>query len=309
MLSALTKPKIPNVALGIEKTEITALQLKREGRGRFAVTNAASSELPDGLVEPSFLERNISNTKEFAVYLEELVMSAGLGRERQWNVVLPANSTRAAIITLDNQAANAKETEEIIDWKAEQMFGAPASDLRITRQKISKDAAGKPRYFTTAVKLAVIDEYETIFENMGWRAGLIMPRSISEAQWLSGGGIGSDAMLLSEQSDGFTALLLRGSEPAVIRSVTCRDDERDDEIFRLLMFYNDRFASEGNALEKLLIVGNDLSSAKIKEISNEALGRGLDALTPDQVGLNIPVGSLRFHSLAAAAGLASSGMR
>ena len=51
-------------------------------------------------------------------------------------------------------------------------------------------------------------------------------------------------MLISGQNDGFTALLLRGTEPSVVRSVTCEQNEIDDEIYRLLMFYNDRFGGE-----------------------------------------------------------------
>ena len=62
-------------------------------------------------------------------------------------------------------------------------------------------------------------------------------------------------------------------------------------------------------LENLLVVGRDLIQAKIKEISAEALGRTLRILHADDVGLNVPVGSLQFDDLAAPAGLASFGWR
>jgi hypothetical protein len=121
----------------------------------------------------------------------------------------------------------------------------------------------------------------------------------------------TDSLLLSSQNDGFTAMLLRGDEPAVVRNVTCTQSERDDEIYRLLMFYNDRFADPeaGGLLETLLIVGKDLLPAKIKEISDEALGRTLRILRPEDIGLSVPVGSLNFDDLAAPAGLASYGWR
>jgi hypothetical protein len=157
----------------------------------------------------------------------------------------------------------------------------------------------------------VIDEYETIFESLGWTAGLILPRAISETKWLMGSGERNDSLLLSSQTDGFTALLLRGDEPAVIRTVTCSKNERDDEIYRLLMFYNDRFAdaNAGGLLETLLVIGKDLLPTKIKEISTEALGRTLRVLRAEDVGLNVPVGNLSFDDLAAPAGLASYGWR
>jgi len=308
MLSVLTEPNFPKAAIGLEREAVTALALQKEGRGQYGVAQAATIELPSNLLTPSFVEKNISSPEELRVLLEEAVVSAGLGRQRNWSVSLPSNTARTAILTLDTGSAK-NETEESLDWKAEQSFGAPAGDLRVTRHKISNDRDGRSRYFATAVKLAVIDEYETIFESLGWTAGLILPRAVSETKWLMGTAGEADSLLLSSQNDGFTALLLRGDEPAVVRSVTCTVNERDDEIYRLLMFYNDRFADGRGVLENLLVVGKDFLPAKIKEISTEALGRTLRVLRSDDVGLNVPVGGLSFDDLAAPAGLASYGWR
>lgn len=308
MLSVLTEPSFPKAAIGLEREAVTALALQKEGRGQYGVAQAATIELPSNLLTPSFVEKNISSPEELRVLLGEAVVSAGLGRQRNWSVSLPSNTARTAILTLDTGSAK-NDTEEILDWKAEQSFGAPSGDLRVTRHKISNDRDGRSRYFATAVKLSVIDEYETIFESLGWTAGLILPRAVSETKWLIGKAGEADSLLLSSQNDGFTALLLRGDEPAVVRSVTCTVSERDDEIYRLLMFYNDRFADGGGVLENLLVVGKDFLPAKIKEISTEALGRTLRVLRSDDVGLNVPVGSLSFDDLAAPAGLASYGWR
>jgi hypothetical protein len=311
MFSVLTEPNYPKAAIGLEREAVTALALQKEGRGQFGVRQAATIELPKNLLTPSFVERNIASAEQLRVLLEEAVVSAGLMSQKNWSVSLPSNTARTAILTLDNGTTAKGETEEILDWKAEQSFGAPSGELRITRHKISNDSEGRSRYFATAVKLSVIDEYETIFESLGWTAGLILPRAVSETQWLMRSGDRSDSLLLSSQNDGFTAMLLRGDEPAVVRTVTCTQGERDDEIYRLLMFYNDRFADpqSGSLLETLLVIRKDLLPAKIKEISNEALGRTLRVLGAEDVGLNVPVGSLSFDDLAAPAGLASFGWR
>jgi hypothetical protein len=311
MFSVLTEPNYPKAAIGLEREAVTALALQKEGRGQFGVKQASTIELPKNLLTPSFVERNISSAEQLRVLLEEAVVSAGLMSQKNWSVSLPSNTARTAILTLDNGTTAKGETEEILDWKAEQSFGAPSGELRITRHKISNDAEGRSRYFATAVKLSVIDEYETIFESLGWTAGLILPRAVSETQWLMRNAGRTDSLLLSSQNDGFTAMLLRGDEPAVVRTVTCTQSERDDEIYRLLMFYNDRFADpqSGGLLETLLVIGKDLLPAKIKEISNEALGRTLRVLGAEDVGLNVPVGSLSFDDLAAPAGLASFGWR
>jgi Tfp pilus assembly PilM family ATPase len=311
MFSTLTEPNYPKAAIGLERDAVTALALQKEGRGRYGVSQAATIDLPTNLLTPSFIERNIASPQELRVLLEEVVVSAGLMSQKNWSVSLPSNTARTAILTLENGSAAKGETEEILDWKAEQSFGAPSGELRVTRHKISDDREGRSRYFATAVKLSVIDEYETIFESLGWTAGLILPRALSETKWLLGGDQGADSLLLSSQNDGFTAVLLRGDEPAVVRSVTCSKQELDDEIYRLLMFYHDRFASAQSTglLENLLVVGKDLAPNRIRDISTEALGRTLRVLRAEDVGLNLPVGSLTFDDLAAPAGLASYGCR
>lgn len=310
MLSAITQPNYPKAAIGLEKNSVTALALQKEGRRQYGIRQAATVEMPANLLNPSFLEKNIANQREFAVMIEEAVENAGLLNQKRWSISLPSNTARTAIFTLENEPSSKNETEEILDWKAEQIFGAPAGELRISRQKITADREGKSRYFASAIKLAVIDEYETVFEGFGWKAGLILPRAVSEANWLLDKKGGSDSLLISSQDDGFTALLMRGDEPTVVRSVTCTDSERDDEIYRLLMFYKDRLGNEqsGNFLDKLLVIGKNIVPSKIKDISADALGRALTVLRPDDVGLYIPAGNLSFDDLAAPAGLAAMGL-
>jgi hypothetical protein len=306
MLSFLTEPHYPKAAIGIEQSFISALALDRQGRGRYGLRQAATIEVPNNLVTPSFLERNIASTDEFRVILEEAVTSAGLLNQKRWSVSMPSGSARTAIITLENEPSSRTEAQEILEWKSEQSFGAPAGELRITRQKIEPDKQGRARYFSTAVRLAVIDEFETVFESLGWKAGLILPRAVSEASWLMSASAKSDSLLISTQSDGFTALLFRGAEPAVVRTVTCTDAERDDEIFRLLMFYNDRLVGSSGVslLDKLLLIGRDLNVSRVKEITTEAFGKALDVMHAEDVGLNLSGSGLSFDEIAAPAGLA-----
>lgn len=308
MFSSITQPNYPNAALGIESSVISAVALQAKS-GQLTVKQAGSVELPPGLVTPSFLDENISDHTEFASCLREVVEIAGLLKQRRWSIALPSNTARTAILALDSEPASKQEAEEVLDWKAEQNFGAPAAELRIARQKISPDREGRARYFATAVRLAVVDEYESHFEALGWKAGLVLPRAVGEANWLMDRQVPTDSLLISGNSDGFTALLLRGSEPAVVRSVTCTPTEIDDEIYRLVMFYNDRFGGgQGNGiLERLLVVGRSLVSSKVQSIASEALGKGIKVLSPDEVGLSLPGGGLSFDDLAAPAGLAALG--
>ena len=306
MFSFLSEPNYPNAAIGIESDAITAIALDRQGKGAFGVKQVATVPLAAGIVMPSFLDVNISNTHQFSEVLEEAVTSAGLLKQKRWSVALPSSTARTAILTLEAEPAQKSEADEILDWKAEQSFGAPAVDLRISRQSISRDRDGRARYFATAIKLSVIDEFENVFERLGWKVGLILPRAVSETNWLLGADDAGDAMLISGQSDGFTALILRGNEPTVVRSVTCDASEIDDEIYRLLMFYNDRYAREmGSTLDRLLVTGRYIVPAKVMEIAADALDHATRVLSSDEVGLHLPDRNFSFDELAAPAGLAA----
>jgi hypothetical protein len=275
-----------------------------------ALRQGATVELPPGLLRPSFSSLNIADEVEFTAFLREVVESAGLLKQKRWSIALPSNAARTAILALDTEPASRQEAEEVLDWKAEQTFGVPASELRIAKQKISADVQGRSRYFATAVKLTVIDEYESLFEALGWRAGLILPRAIGEANWLMAPASVNDSLLISGNPDGFTALLLRGLEPAVVRSVICEPSEVDDEIYRLVMFYNDRFgAPKGDGiLDRMMIIGHSLASDHVGAIASDALGQELGMVSHTDVGLDIPPGSLTFNDIAAPAGLAALGI-
>lgn len=302
---SFTDPSYPNAALGIEADGLSAVALSG-GKGNYSIRQAASVQLLPGVVVPSFTDTNIEDNTAFASALSEVVESAGLLSQKRWSVALPSNTARTAIISLDTEPANSKELDEVLDWKAEQNFGAPAIELRIATNKISPDKEGRSRFFVTAVKLVVIDEYESHFESRGWKAGLILPRAVGEANWLMTTA-NVDSMLISETSDGFTAMLLRGQEPALVRSVTCTPAEVEDEIYRLVMFYNDRVAGGGGTLDRLLVLSHEMAPAKVQSIASDALGRDIRVLTSADVGLDIPSTSLNFSDIAAPAGLAALG--
>ena len=266
--------------------------------------------LPSGLLNPGFVGDNIADITRLADILERVAEDCGLRGQKNWSVSLPSASARTAILSLKELPASRKELEEVLDFKAETSFGVPSSQLRTSVQKIGTDREGRTRFFATAVKLSVVDEFETIFESLGWRAGLILPRAVSELNWLSRMRSAEDALLISSQRDGFTALLVRNGEPALVRSVICGDNEIDDEIFRLLVYYKDKYeiGGDGGSAGRFLLISEGTLNERFAGISAEALGTSARLLGPADIGLDLP-GNLRFTDVAAPAGLAALGWR
>ena len=317
-LNRLVNPRLPAAAIGLEAGEASAVLLERR-RGLFTIKRAATIALPEELLRPGFDETNIGDMNELAEALAQLITSAGLQRQKRWSVSLPGAATRSMIITLEGAPASRAELEEVLRWKMERSFGYPVDELRVTKERLGADAQGRARYVAVGVRLSVLSEYETVFAALGWRTGLILPRHLGEMQWLDKRGAGAaakrgDSLLVSSHTEGFTAVIVRGAQPLAVRAIICDPEDRDDELYRLLLFYRDRLASpdespEAYNIERLLLLGDGLKSEHVGELVSETLGVNLSVMNPADVGLALPSAELTFDSIAAPAGLATLAWR
>jgi len=240
--------------------------------------------------------------------LRELATSAGLLQQKRWSVALPDAASRTLILTLESQPASRAELEEVLKWKMERGFGTTLDELSISRERLPADPQGKDRYLVVATPTAVLREYESALQSLGWRAGLIVPRHLGEGQWLTQNGSRGDALLLSSSEKGFTAVVFRGKQPLIVRTVACDPSECEDELFRLLLFYRDRRSGDPEQvvqLARMLIVGNLMSKDRAGEIVTETLGANLRSLDAADLGLQLVTRELSFDAIAAPAGLAT----
>ena len=284
------------------------VQLEHGRGGSFIVRRAAAVNLPDAFLNPSFHDSNIPNPAEMGLALRDLATSAGLLQQKKWSVSLPDAASRTLILTLESRPASRAELEEILTWKMERGFGSPLEELSISRERLPADAHGRDRYMVVATPAFVLAQYEEVLRMLGWRAGLIVPRHVGEGQWLQLNGARGDSLLLSSSANAFTAVVFRGKQPLIVRTVECDAAECEDELHRLLLFYRDRRATETpetNYVSRLLILGNLLTKQRAREIVIESLETDLPVLDAGDVGLQLATRELSFDSIAAPAGLAT----
>lgn len=307
-LTKLILPWYPSNAVGFDKGVLTMVQLER-GKGFGSLKRAATVALPDSLIRPSFDESNISDPSQLANALRELATSAGLLQRKRWSASLPDAASRSLIFTLESRPGSNAELQEVLTWKVERGFGVPLEELSLSRERLPPDADGRDRYLAVATRTAVLAEYENVFELLGWRAGLILPRHVAEGRWLTLNGAQGDSLLLSSSDSGFTAMVFRGKQPLIIRTVICDRDECEDELYRLLLFYRDKRAGDAeqaaNRLMRLLIVGEAMNKQRVTSIVDDTLGVDLRPLEPEDLGLQLATAQLSFDSLAAPAALAT----
>jgi hypothetical protein len=318
-IKRLVAPRLPPAAIGLSSEGACAVLLDRR-RDAFAVRRAAFYPIPSGLLRPSFDERNVSNPGALSQLLSELVTNVGMLKRRRWSVALPEAATRTSILTMESSTTSRAEAEEMLRWKTERSMAASLDDLRVSRERLRPDAQGRPRYLVSAVRVGILAEYEAAFQAIGWQVGMILPRHMGEAWWLMRDAARTsreDSLLVSSHTEGFTAVILRGGEPLLVRNVICDVDDRADELYRFLLFYRDRNAPPGRAgqddaaavptetIERLLVAGTGLDTSQAYEIVTETLQVPPRPLDANGVRLSFPSSEIDFRHLAAPAGLAA----
>jgi hypothetical protein len=308
LFSRIVQPKYPSAAIGLEQGVASVVLLERRGN-TCSMQRAASFDVAESLITPSFEATNISDRAQLASVLRELVGSAGLLKQKKWSLSLPEATTKTLVLTIESQAQSSSELQDVLKWKIERGFGAQTDELSISKERLQKDTQGRDRYLAVGIRKSVLAEYEATLESLGWRIGLILPRHLGEAQWLVRNGSAGDALLLSGSGQGFTAVIFRDRHPLIVRSITCNPDECEDELYRLLLFYRDRNTPDSTEreshLSRLMVVGEGISKLRAGEIVRETTGDDVRALEAHDLGLQLPSRDFSFDALAAPAGLAT----
>lgn len=306
--SYLIAPDFPRTSLSISETHLALITLKRSG-GQFEPRNLGVLRLPDGVVRASFTEPNVTDEPALIDHLSRTAAQAGMKRVRALSVSLPSGSARSLVVTLDETAVSRSELAQVLEWKVERGVGQKFSDLRVNYARLS-DLNGHPQYLIAAASERVVAQYERIFKQMGWQAGMITPRHIGEAQWLIQQDLEDDQVVVSLNDRGFDAVIVRGGEPLLAREVECEPEERENEFYRLMVFYRDRLAPARSdaPISRALVIGGAAEQRRFRDVLSSAMERHAVALDPQQIGLRIDPNA-PFNHFAAAGGLATLAWR
>jgi len=300
----LTAPDLPRTALSISETHLSMVTLRRN-RGEFEPRNLGVLRLPPDLVKAKFAEANVSDEAALIEHLNKTAAQAGINRPRGLSVALPTGSARSQVISLESVPGSRAELAQLIEWKIERSFGQKFHDLRTSYKRLN-DFEGRSHWLVTAAHLRVLAQYERIFQQLRWPVGMIVPQHLGEAQWLIRQKSADDQVVVSLNERGFDTVIVRGTEPILVREVECSPEEREDEFFRLVVFYRDRLLPENApvTLNRVLTLGTVSDQRRFREVLSTALENHAVSLDPQQIGLKVD-SNAPFNHFAAASGLAT----
>jgi hypothetical protein len=298
-------PRVPHIAAGFVDNNFVVVDVRRGRRG-FGIGASAVSQLPEGLLTPSFDSTNIHDTQALVSIISQTAEAAGLANKKQWCVAMPEGAARSLVVTLESKPSSRKELNEIMSWKIERLIGIPASDLQMSRQRLLQD--GKlERYLVSVGRHEVLAEYEQAFDQLGWQPGLMLPRHMGEIQWLMMDKAEGDKMLVSTNRAGFTAVVISHGEPVLVRNYVCEPESRTDDLHRLALYYRERMSTTAGVapfLESVLVIGN-IDLAEAQSAISDALDNRPRLMDASEFGLDLEEAPVWFDHLAGAAGLAT----
>jgi hypothetical protein len=300
----LTSPIFPSTSLAIRDNYLALIKLQYRNK-IFEPRNLGVLKLPAGLLRAGFTELNIADVPTFKEQLKKTLKLAGITDLKALSVTLPNRSSRSMVVSFDALPEKREELGQMIEWKVERTFGHKFSDLRVNYTRLT-DLDGRPQWVVSAAHEKVIAQFESCFEELGWEVGLIVPQHMGEAQWLIRSRIDEDQAVVSLNDNGFDTVIVRRGQPFMVRNVDCPVAERENEFFRLMVFYRDRLqpADPQLAINRVLTIGNAVEQRRYRDILSSALEKQVVSLAPKQLGLRIDPNA-PFVNFAAAGGLAT----
>jgi hypothetical protein len=300
----LIDPAYPPLTLSITESHLVLLSLRYQ-RGEFEPKQVAVLPVPAGLISADFVRPNVADEDHLCQLLERLPIEAGLKKMAPLSVSLPSTSGRSYVLSLESGPRSRSEEAQLLDWKIERTSGYPTTELRVSTRSLPA-VDGRPHWLVSVAHRSVLTQYESLFEQVGWQAGLVLPRHLAELFWLTRANVEGDQMLVTPTPRGFEVVLLHRSTPQLIREIDCSPEEVDNEFYRLIVFYRDRLIAPGEspALFRLLVTGSAADQQRFRDLAVSALERPVVSLTPAQIGLRLDSG-MAFSQLVAAAGLAT----
>ena len=113
LLSRIVDPWYPASAIGLEKGIASVVQLERVKSNACRLRRAATANIGDTLIRPSFDEPNIQNGAQLAAVLKDLAASAGLLKQKRWSLSLPEATARTVVFTMETQSQSAAELRDV----------------------------------------------------------------------------------------------------------------------------------------------------------------------------------------------------
>jgi len=252
------RPAYPPVAVEIDRGQLALVRVKAHRRSRPQLEAFRVQGAPEHAVGNSIFRPNLGSLGEMTDQLRDLFLRSGTKPGRV-SLILPDNLAKVSIVTLPERPASRQLMLELLRFKLRRSVPFRLEDAVLSADILP--GSGPEVNVLVAVMLrAVVEQYETAFEEVGARPGLVdlcTPSlfNLVRRELLTSATEGPDAALLNCTRNYFTLMIARGGRVVFFRCKTYAGGEEDDASGRLavmgrelassLSYYEDKLEGKG----------------------------------------------------------------
>jgi hypothetical protein len=289
----LLEPEYPAVAVEVRPGAVAAVRLTREG-GRLALGAAGVVDLAPGALEVSLTQPNVRDRAAFEGALGAVLERAGAQGGGPVSLVLPDSAVRLALVPSAGMRGRRKDAEDVVRFR---LHKALPFDVRAAR--VAWEPAGGEQTMVAVALEAVVREYEEVLEALGFHPGLVEVSSLALASVTGEPPPDGDRLLVNWDEGYVSFLLLRGTEPLMVRTLAGESEVRAvaRQATSTLQFYRDRLG--GGPLADAVVRSADRPIEEALEALAPVLGRRPRPLEP-WAGLGVAEADPAGHAFAGA---------
>ncbi len=256
----------PPPALACEFTE-DAVAAAGWSSGAVRPAVFASRPLPAGALRPSPLRENIAAPEAVsdavAAVLDEVTRRAR-SRRRDIALLLPDMSARVSVLPFEQLPPDPAEVLTLIKFRLKKTV-----PFDIETAAVSFETRG-PEVLAAVTPRAVVRQYETILENLGYQPGFVTLSTLSGLKLMVYGSNPMDGAMLLRRSGRWMTIAAGSAGRLRLMRVSEQVSEGQDELFHDIyssaLFFQDNY---GGKVERIFEIG--------LEARSEALGAQLES--------------------------------
>jgi hypothetical protein len=163
-------PTLPSTVLEVQPEFLMAARIA--GTKPAVLRRIGVAELDAGVVNPSFIQPNISHAAQLAAKLRALAKS--IGGRRRLGLLLPDGVVRVNMLAFETLPSKAQEREALLRWRIKDSLGFPPEQATLSYQITLNDPASV-EVLVIAVKTEILGQYVAAVDAIRADAILILP--------------------------------------------------------------------------------------------------------------------------------------
>lgn len=253
----------PRIACEIAADRVVAA---RAHEGAMLMDVYSTRRLSEGAVVPGLTAGNVLRQDELRLAISDVLAAVG-GRSRDVVVIIPDAAVRVMLLDFETLPEDQAEAAAIVRFRLRKSLPFDIDQAALSYQ--AHRAATGIRVVAAVAPRAIIQEYESVFTELGYTPGVVLPSMLAALGVVSGE---RPTMMVKVDRGTITVAIVDGSELRLFRTLESpgarlTGQQVASEIYPSVVFFEDSF---GERIEGILVSGASASeiAPALQEQSN-----------------------------------------